>query len=142
MLTGQLDGTPVTIAVLDHPSNPAHPTYWHARTWGLFAANPLGQKIFSGGKETLAFALPQGKSARFSYRVLILTHHATAQEIEEEYRSFARQAGAEAHPPGRSDGERRGGQSVGASAVAESVEPPPSGEAPSEVPPSPALPPL
>ena len=33
---------PVAIAILDHPQNPGHPTYWHARGYGLFAANPLG----------------------------------------------------------------------------------------------------
>ena len=52
MLTGQADGSPVTIAILDHPKNPGYPTYWHARGYGLFGANPLGQKIFSEGKET------------------------------------------------------------------------------------------
>ena len=26
------------------PENPGYPTYWHARGYGLFAANPLGQK--------------------------------------------------------------------------------------------------
>ena len=31
---------------IDHPQNPGFPTYWHARGYGLFAANPLGQKIF------------------------------------------------------------------------------------------------
>ena len=44
------DREPITIAMLDHPKNPGFPTYWHARGYGLFAANPLGQKVFSGGK--------------------------------------------------------------------------------------------
>ncbi len=30
------------IAIFDHPSNPVHPTYWHVRDYGLFAANPFG----------------------------------------------------------------------------------------------------
>src|SRR6266481_3412385 len=46
-LSGQLGDEPVTITILDHPANPGFPTYWHARGYGLFAANPLGQKIFS-----------------------------------------------------------------------------------------------
>ena len=33
-------------AILDHPQNPGFPTYWHARGYGLFAANNLGQKVF------------------------------------------------------------------------------------------------
>jgi hypothetical protein len=88
MSTGTLDGRPITIAILDHPGNPGHPTYWHARTWGLFAANPLGQKALSGGKETLNFALAAGQSARFAYRLLILSRRATPDEIEAEYRTF------------------------------------------------------
>jgi hypothetical protein len=90
MLNGKLDGQPVTIAILDHPKNPGHPTYWHARGYGLFAANPLGQKALSKGAQELNFALPAGKSARFAYRVLILDKTAAAAEIEAEYQRFAR----------------------------------------------------
>jgi hypothetical protein len=88
MLTGKLDDRPVTIAILDHPGNPGFPTYWHARPWGLFAANPLGQKALSKGKETLDFKLPAKGTARFAYRLLILSRHARPEEIEAEYRAF------------------------------------------------------
>jgi hypothetical protein len=37
----------------------------------LFAANPLGQKIFSNGKETLNFHLAKGQSVTFRYRIVI-----------------------------------------------------------------------
>ena len=90
MLTGKLDGQPVTIAILDHPKNPGHPTYWHARGYGLFAANPLGQKSLSKGAQTLDFSLPAGKSAKFAYRVLLLDKIATPAELEAEYQRFAR----------------------------------------------------
>jgi hypothetical protein len=90
MLTGKLDGQPVTIAILDHPKNPGHPTYWHARGYGLFAANPLGQKSLSKGAQTLDFSLPAGKSARFAYRVLILDKIASPAELEAEDQRFAR----------------------------------------------------
>jgi hypothetical protein len=90
MLTGTAeDGKPVTIALFDHPGNPGFPTYWHARTWGLFAANPLGQKALSKGKETLGFKIPAKGSATFSYRLLILSRQAKPEEIEAEYRAFA-----------------------------------------------------
>jgi hypothetical protein len=90
MLTGQAAAAePVTVAVLDHPSNPGHPTYWHARGYGLFAANPLGQASFSKGKEKLGFTLAPGQPARFAYRVLILSRHAAPEEIDTEQRRFA-----------------------------------------------------
>lgn len=88
MLTGTVDGKPLTLAILDNPSNPGFPTYWHARGYGLFAANPLGQKELSDGKETLDLALEPGKAATFRYRVLILDGTATPEQIETQYKRF------------------------------------------------------
>ena len=39
--------------------------------YGLFSANPLGQEVFSKGKETLNFALLNGESVTFHYRMLV-----------------------------------------------------------------------
>jgi hypothetical protein len=89
-LEGTVEGKPVTIAMLDHPGNPGFPTYWHARGYGLFAANPLGQRIFSNGEETLNLRLAPGQSTSFRYRILILDGHATPQEMEGYYGQFVR----------------------------------------------------
>ena len=89
MLTGKVDGKPVTLAILDNPSNPGFPTYWHARGYGLFAANTLGQKEMSSGKETLDFALEPGKSATFRYRIVVLDGTATPDQVEAQYKRFA-----------------------------------------------------
>jgi hypothetical protein len=91
MLTGSLDTEPVTIVIFDHPGNPGFPTHWHARPYGLFAANPLGAKDLSGGKEVLNYTLPAGGTARLAYRLLILSRRATPEEIEGEYRTFLSQ---------------------------------------------------
>jgi methane monooxygenase PmoA-like len=90
MLSGVVEGAPVTIAILDHPGNVGFPTFWHARGYGLFAANPLGRNAFTNGKEQLNFHLEPGASATFRYRILILAHAATPEEIEAAYREFAR----------------------------------------------------
>ncbi len=71
MLNGTRGGEPVSIMMIDHPKNPGYPTYWHARNYGLFALNPLGQKVFSEGKETLNFKLAKGQKVTFRYRVAI-----------------------------------------------------------------------
>lgn len=71
MLAGKKDGKNITIAMFDHPSNVGYPTYWHARGYGLFAANPLGRKVFSNGKEELNFSLAPKQSVTFRYRVII-----------------------------------------------------------------------
>lgn len=70
-LNGTKDGEQISIAIIDHPKNPGYPTYWHARGYGLFAANPLGQKIFSEGKEELNLILKKGEKARFRHRIII-----------------------------------------------------------------------
>jgi hypothetical protein len=88
MLSGQIGQERITLAILDHPGNPGYPTYWHARGYGLFAANTLGQKVFSNGKETLNYTLEPGQSGTFRYRVLVLTGPATSAELESQHRKF------------------------------------------------------
>src|SRR5438445_288794 len=88
MLTGKIGEEPVTIAMIDHPKNPGFPTYWHARGYGLFAANPLGQKVFSNGRETLNFTIEPHASATFRYRVLVLEGTVTADRLERGYNAF------------------------------------------------------
>lgn len=71
LLYGKKEGQAISIAIIDHPKNPGYPTYWHARDYGLFAANPLGQAIFSNGKEHLNLTLKPGESVTFRYRIII-----------------------------------------------------------------------
>lgn len=92
MLTGKIGQEPITLAILDHPKNPGYPTYWHARGYGLFAANPLGQKVFSNGQVTLNFTLEPGHSATFRYRVLIISGEATSGEMDSYFSRFAEEA--------------------------------------------------
>lgn len=66
--SGTVAGAEVGVAVFDHPSNPRHPTWWHARDYGLLAANPFGVHDFEKAAEgTGDFALASGESARFLY---------------------------------------------------------------------------
>jgi hypothetical protein len=61
----------VSITIFDHKGNPDYPTFWHARGYGLFAANPLGENIFTNGKYSLNLRLKKGESVWFRYRILI-----------------------------------------------------------------------
>jgi hypothetical protein len=87
MLYGRKGDDIISIVIIDHPQNPGYPTYWHARNYGLFSANPLGQKVFSEGKEILNFQLKKGESAAFRYRVVVasgkerLSNEAIAQFV-------------------------------------------------------------
>ncbi len=82
-LSGNIGDEKISIVICDHPKNPGYPTYWHARGYGLFAANPFGWADFTKGKEAFNFTIPAQKSAKFRYRVIISSGtHLTDAEIE------------------------------------------------------------
>ncbi|HLX92342.1 MAG TPA: PmoA family protein [Puia sp.] len=85
MLYGKRGADTVSVVIVDNRSNPGYPTYWHARGYGLFAANPLGQKIFSGGQRELNYKLAKGESVTFKYRVIITSrnHRLSPNEIDQ-----------------------------------------------------------
>jgi lysophospholipase L1-like esterase len=87
-LDGTVDGKPLTIAIFDHPENPGYPTYWHARGYGLFAANPLGPAAFTEGKEHLGYAIPAGESRTFRYRILLLDRTPATPEMEQSFKAW------------------------------------------------------
>ncbi len=70
-LFGKAGGDSVSITIIDHPGNPNYPTFWHARDYGLFAANPFGEKVFTNGRSELNFQLPAGQHVDLLYRVVI-----------------------------------------------------------------------
>lgn len=70
-LTGSKDNKNISVTIIDHPDNPGYPAYWHARGYGLFAVNPLGQAAFSDGKERLNLEIKKDESVTFRYRIVI-----------------------------------------------------------------------
>ncbi|HEX8712326.1 MAG TPA: PmoA family protein [Terracidiphilus sp.] len=87
-LTGHTDGQTVTVAIFDDAKNPGYPTYWHARGYGLFAANPLGRDNFDKTQPAFNYTLEKGQTAVFRYRVAIYTHAATSEELNREWAAF------------------------------------------------------
>ena len=87
-LTGTVDGKPVTVAILDHSTNHGHPTYWHARGYGLFAANPLGRQGYDPKQPPAELTLEPGKSVTFRHRILVLDRHLGREELQKEYGEF------------------------------------------------------
>jgi hypothetical protein len=88
-LMGTVDGEPVTVAIFDHPSSQGHPTYWHARGYGLFAANPIGRHAFDPKQPPNVLTLEPGKSATFRYRILVSDAKMTRDELQKAYDAFA-----------------------------------------------------
>jgi hypothetical protein len=87
---GKIGSDSVSITIFDHKKNPDYPTFWHARGYGLFAANPLGEKIFTNGKSSLNLKLKKGDSIRFRYRILIQNGSTTpsVEELNQSLKDF------------------------------------------------------
>ena len=88
-LTGETSGHTETIAIIDNPKNPGYPTYWHARGYGLFAANPLGRSIFDIKQPAFNFTIDKDQTATFRYRIILSSHSATPDEMNKEADTFA-----------------------------------------------------
>jgi hypothetical protein len=86
---GPVGSKTVGIAMFNHPSSFRYPTYWHVRTYGLFAANPFGIHDFPGGKgKDGSHTIEQGSSITFRYRILIhsgTTEDAKVASVGEQY---------------------------------------------------------
>ncbi len=89
-LQGQVGEETLTLAIFDHPTSTGHPTYWHARGYGLFAANPFGRKDFEPGAAPINFRLEPRQSAVFRYRILIHEGELSGEELQREFESFQR----------------------------------------------------
>ncbi|TAH39530.1 MAG: hypothetical protein EYC70_01725 [Planctomycetota bacterium] len=72
--SGPVEGRTLSVAVFDHPRNPRYPTWWHARDYGLVAANPFGAHDFEGvAPGTGDLRLAPGERVRFRYRVALIS---------------------------------------------------------------------
>jgi hypothetical protein len=88
--SGTIAGKAVGIAVFDHPKSFRHPTTWHARAYGLLAANPFGLREFTRDEnKDGAWTIPEGKSVTFRYRVLIHDGPFPAARISDAYQRYA-----------------------------------------------------
>jgi hypothetical protein len=88
---GPVDGKPAGIVVFDMPDSFRHPTKWHVRTYGLFAANPFGQKDFpkSDDPEQGEAKVAKGETLRLHYRVLFYSGEKSADELAAIYKAYA-----------------------------------------------------
>jgi len=86
---GEVEGEKIGVAIFDHPQNPRHPTYWHARDYGLFALNPFGRKAFDPDQEESEWKLPKGQKLTFRWRVVIHPGDVETGHVAELYQKYA-----------------------------------------------------
>lgn len=89
-LTGKIKDEDISVAIIDHPSNVSYPTFWHARGYGLFAANPLGEKVFSKEKKELNFKLAPNQSVTFRYRTVVTAGKVSDETLNKLAADFAK----------------------------------------------------
>lgn len=88
---GPVNGKTYGISIFDHPRNPRFPTWWHARDYGLFAANPFGVHDFEkSAKGTGDLKIPAGGSTTFRYRVLLHPGNTEAAGVAARFDEFVR----------------------------------------------------
>ena len=86
-----VDGKVVGFSIFDHSSNPRHPTWWHARDYGLVAANPFGIHNFERKPKGVGdLKIKNGESVTFRYRFLFHAGDVKAARIAERYASWTK----------------------------------------------------
>lgn len=71
---GEVEGQKLGVAIFDHPSNPRHPVYWHARGYGLLSANMFGARAFDPEQDPLlngSWTMEPGDRLTLRYRVVV-----------------------------------------------------------------------
>lgn len=87
---GPVAGKIVGIAIMDHPTSFRHPTYWHSRTYGLFAANPFGISHFTNDKNADgSHTIPAGEELQLRYRVYIHSGDTMQAKVAAQYAAYA-----------------------------------------------------
>lgn len=91
--SGPVRGKTVGIAIFNHPKNPVHPTWWHVREYGLFAANPFGVHDFEKKPPgTGNLTIGAGKSVTFKYRFYLHEGDEKQAKVAARYQEYASQA--------------------------------------------------
>ena len=87
------DGKTYGVAIFDHPQNLRHPTWWMARDYGLFGANPFGwhdyETEFKNEPHKGDYTIPAGGSLTLRYRLYFHLGDETSAKLAERYAEYA-----------------------------------------------------
>ena len=90
--SGRVGSEDVGVAIFDHPQNLRTPAYWHARAYGLLAANPFGLRQFTGDRRRDGrYVIPAGESLVLRYGVVVHQGNASQEDVAGAYLQFAAQ---------------------------------------------------
>ena len=87
------NGKTYGIAIFDHPQNLRHPTWWMARDYGLFGANPFGwhdyEKEFANQPHKGDYTIPAGGSLTLRYRLYFHLGDEVTAKLTDRYAEYA-----------------------------------------------------
>lgn len=87
------NGKTYGIAIFDHPQNLRHPTWWMARDYGLFNANPFGQHEFEPEKKHPRgagdYTIPAGGTLTLRYRFYFHEGDPDTARVSSHYADYA-----------------------------------------------------
>lgn len=87
---GPVKGETVGVAMMNHPSSFRYPSYWHVRTYGLFAANPFGLHHFLGdNKQDGSYTMKPGETMTLNYRIVFHEGDTEQAGIAEMFKKYA-----------------------------------------------------
>jgi hypothetical protein len=89
------DGKTYGVAIFDDPRNLRHPTWWMARDYGLFGANPFGQHWYENLKDNPHagdYTVPAGGSITLRYRFYFHLGDTAAADVAGHYAEFLKGA--------------------------------------------------
>jgi hypothetical protein len=89
---GEHQGKVYGVAIFDHPQNLRHPTWWHVRDYGLFAANPFGWHDFeprTTKPNAGLLTIPARGSLTLRYRVYFHMGDEKAANLTTRYAEYA-----------------------------------------------------
>lgn len=88
---GPVEDETLGVTIMNHPSSFRFPTYWHVRTYGLFAANPFGLHDFKGSKDADgSHTLKPGESFTLRYRVLLHKGDEKQADVAAAYQQYVK----------------------------------------------------
>ena len=86
---GPVEGQTVGVAIFDHPDNPRHPTWWHVRNYGLFAANPFGIHNFERKDKGVGdYTIEAGNQVEWKYRFFMHEGNTQAAQVADRYNQY------------------------------------------------------
>ena len=90
VLTGTKDNAVTSFGIFDHPENPGFPAYAHARGYGLFSVNNLGQNSYDPKAEKVNYTLKKGESLTIRHRFYLQTGaEITTEKASQIFKDFS-----------------------------------------------------